>query len=329
LLRRQVVHGAQSADVDASRLLGSVHFGRTGHLRPPGQGLALRVPLDGLDDHTAAIDLWSGAAPVRVERAGNVELATDGRSLFGYLRVDEEAAGGLRAAAREAYASIFAILDQSLCSHPLRFWNYVPHINRELDGLERYRHFNIGRQEAFLASGRSAFAGAPAACAIGTEAGGLTIYFVAAREAPTPIENPRQVSAYHYPTEHGPRTPTFSRATLVTGGRPMLFLSGTASVVGHRSEHPGDVAAQTRESFVNVRTLVDAANGKFSAPPFAIDRLAYTVYVRHAADYERVRRQFTVEVGATSTAAQQAVFLKGDICRAELLVEIEATGSLI
>ena len=328
MYRRLVAHGARSPEVDAARLLGSVHFGRTGPIRQPGPEPALRVPLEVVADQTTAIDLWSGAGPPQIERAGNVEVASDGRNLFGYMRIDEKSAGGLRSAAREAYASIFAALDRSLCPHPLRFWNYVPHINQEFDGLERYRHFNIGRQEAFLASGRSAFAGAPAACAIGTEAGPLTIYFVATTKAPMPIENPRQVSAYRYPTEHGPRSPTFSRASLMPGARPMLFISGTASVVGHRSEHPGDAAAQTRETFVNLRTLVAAANGKFSAPPFAVDRLAYTVYVRHASDYERVRDQFEAEVGAASAAAQEAVFLKGDICRAELLVEVEATGSL-
>jgi hypothetical protein len=31
-------------------------------------------------------------------------------------------------------------------------------------------------------------------------------------------------------------------------------------------------------------------------------------------------------VGAASAAARSAVLLQGDICRAELLVEIEATG---
>jgi len=268
------------------------------------------------------LDAWLGDGPARIESVAGVDLATDDRALFGCVQIDEASAGGLRAATRHVYASIFAVLERGACRFPVRFWNYIPHINRDLDGLERYRHFNIGRQEAFLAAGRPAFAGAPAGCAIGAEANDLTVYFVAAKDPPLAIENPRQVSAYHYPAEHGPRSPTFSRATLTAGGSHTLFISGTASVVGHRSQHPGDAAAQTRETFVNLRTLVEAANRGHAAPPFSLERLVYTVYVRHAEDYELVRQQFAAEVAAS----EPVIFLRGDICRAELLVEIEATG---
>lgn len=327
MLRRQLADQAHPREVDAAQVLGRVCFGGAGQHGQDRHGLELRVPLDVVAGQAPVVDLWLGAAPVRLDRIAGVDVATDGRRLFGYAHVDERSAGGLRAATRQAYASIFAALDRGACAHPLRFWNYVPRINQTQDGLERYRDFNVGRQEAFLAARRPAFAGAPAACAIGTARGALTVYFVAAQDAPIALENPRQVSAYHYPVEYGPRSPTFSRATLVTGGSPMLFISGTASVVGHRSEHAGDATAQTRETFVNLRTLVDIANRGFSVAPFALDRLLYTVYVRNAAYCERVRRQFVAEVGARSAASQRAVFLEGDICRAELLVEIEAVGS--
>jgi chorismate lyase/3-hydroxybenzoate synthase len=321
LLRRLSAHDAHRDD-DASSVLGKVHFGSAERPSENQRGPELHVPLELLNDRASVVDVWLGEGPPRIERYANVEVSTDDRVLFGCVQIDEESAGGLRAAARDAYTSIFAALERGACTHPLRFWNYVPHINREQDGLERYRHFNIARQEAFLAAGRPAFSGAPAACAIGAEGTHLTVYFVAAKDPPLAVENPRQVSAYHYPAEHGPRSPTFSRATVAAGGRPTLFISGTASVVGHRSQHPGDVTAQTRETFVNLRALVDAANRGYSAPPFSLERLLYTVYVRHAEHYELVRRQFAAEVAASETA----VFLRGDICRAELLVEIEATG---
>jgi enamine deaminase RidA (YjgF/YER057c/UK114 family) len=326
LLRRLFVQGNRG-ELDPSHVLGTVCFGSaidfdTGHSAP-----MLRLPLDMLDYDRPCLDLWFGAGASSVRRFGVVEVASDGNLLFGCAQVDERSAGGLRAAARQAYAAIFAALDEGPCAHPLRFWNYVPHINQPFDGLERYRHFNVGRQEAFLAARRAAFAGAPAACAIGTEATGLTVYFVAAKEPPIPIENPRQVSAYHYPAEYGPRSPTFSRASLALIDQPGLFISGTASIVGHRSEHPGDPAAQTRETFANLRAVLEAANAKLPARAFALERLLYTVYVRHAADFENVRQQFVAEVGAQSYAVRNAIFLRADICRAELLVEIEATGS--
>ena len=313
-------------DVDAARVLGAVTFGAPGRDVAP-KSLTQHVPLDVLGT-APTLDLWCGEGPARIERMGDVEVATDGTRLFGCIEVDETSAGGPRAAAHHAYASIFAALARGGCVHPLRFWNYVPRINEPLDGLERYRHFNIGRQQAFLAARRTAFAGAPAACALGTTADKLVVYFVAAAEPPTSLENPRQVSAYNYPAEYGPRSPTFSRATLTTAREPTLFISGTASIVGHRSQHPGDPSAQTHETFNNLRALVEAANTRCAQPAFSLDRLAYTVYMRRPADLAVVRDQFNREVGVSSQAARGAVFLRADICRAELLVEIEATSSV-
>jgi len=323
---------AQPPAIEETRVLGTVTFGASDRRTP---SVRFQVPLEVLDGGRTWIDIWSGRAAARVTQIGDVNVATDGHLLFGKVEIDESPTRGPQAAAREAYASIFAALEQAGPANPLRFWNYVPHINRPLDGLERYRHFNVGRQEAFLTARRTAFEGAPAACAIGAEAPRLSVYFVAAVDAPIPIENPRQVSAYHYPTEYGPRSPTFSRATLTTGPAPTLFISGTASVVGHRSMHPGDAVAQTRETFVNLRALVDAANtrlqtrlqARLQAPVFALNQLIYTVYVRNPADLQRIRAQFEAEVGTSGAAARNAVFLRADICRADLLVEIEATGT--
>jgi hypothetical protein len=55
--------------------------------------------------------------------------------------------------------------------------------------------------------------------------------------------------------------------------------------------------------------------------------LIYTVYVRDPADLGVVREVFERAVGAGSSAARDAVYLQADICRADLLVEIEAMAS--
>jgi hypothetical protein len=87
----------------------------------------------------------------------------------------------------------------------------------------------------------------PAASAVGIADGPLDLCFFAGRgEPPLPLENPRQISTYDYPPQYGPRAPTFSRATLAQiGGQWTLFISGTASIVGHQSLHPDDILAQT------------------------------------------------------------------------------------
>jgi chorismate lyase/3-hydroxybenzoate synthase len=156
------------------------------------------------------------------------------------------------------------------------------------------------------------------------------VHFLAGREAPRAVENPRQVSAYRYPSQYGPRAPTFSRGALasVGGGREALFLSGTASIVGHQTLHAGDVARQTEETLANVAAVVDAANALSTIGPHAhrVDTLDCTVYVRHPQDLTTVREVLARRLGPDAPALRNAIYLRADVCRADLLVEIEAHG---
>ncbi len=122
----------------------------------------------------------------------------------------------------------------------------------------------------------------PAACALGSPAGSpLSIYFLAARRPPKMIENPRQTSAYHYPPKFGRHRPIFSRAC-VWGepGSGQLFVSGTASIVGHETIHRGDVVAQTRETMVNIGALLEEANRVVGSGRYSVAGLKLKVYVR-------------------------------------------------
>jgi chorismate lyase/3-hydroxybenzoate synthase len=229
----------------------------------------------------------------------------------------------LHTATSEAYREIFATLDELACPHLLRVWNYLPQINVDTYGMERYRQFNSARRSALVASGRDLAGNVPAACALGSVNGSpLVIYFLASRQAPTVIENPRQVSAYEYPPQYGPK-PVFSRASVLreTSGS-MLFISGTASIVGHQTVHAGDVAAQTRETLVNIEALLGEANRVSGAPRFGLETLAYKVYVRNSADLPLIQSQLHATLGREA----QVVYLQADICRQDLLVEIEAIG---
>jgi chorismate lyase / 3-hydroxybenzoate synthase len=273
----------------------------------------------------SVFDAW-GDAPGEARHHGCVRYATDGAWLFGRIEIDERGAA-LQAVAQRAYADLFEVLAANDCPNLLRVWNYLADINVETGGTERYRQFNAGRQQAFVDAQRSAFDGAPAACALGTARGPLVIQFLAGRSVPVAIENPRQVSAYRYPDVYGERSPTFSRAALADVGaqRTALFVSGTASIVGHETVHAGDVRRQTEESLRNISTLRRLA-GERSGREFDAGAMIYTLYLRRAADAAAVREVFEREVGAASRGAREAVYLQADICRADLLVEIEAHG---
>ncbi len=300
----------------AATSLGGLGWGLAG-----GGLAALDVPV--LSPQGPCVDAWHGAAPLRPGRTGGVSWQADGDWVFGQVDTPE-ADTDLAGTTRRAYRDVFAALQEAGRPHLLRLWNYLPRINAEGGGLERYRQFNIGRQQAFIDAGHDAFEGAPAACALGTRGGGLGIRFLAGRTAPRPLENPRQVPAWRYSPAFGPRSPTFSRAALAEagGGELALFVSGTASIVGEGTVHAGDVRAQVRETLLNLQAVVDAARAQCTAG-FTLPALSCVVYVRHVADAAAVREAFEAGVGGLAPAAAQAVYLQADICRADLLVEIE------
>jgi chorismate lyase/3-hydroxybenzoate synthase len=287
---------------------------------------AIAAPLLAPASHAAWLDAWFSNGTLQTHQHGCVQYVSDGQWLHGCAVADDRD-GGVHAATQRAYADLFNVLASTPCTHLLRLWNYLADINLETNGSERYRQFNAGRQQAFLDVRRDAFEGSPAACALGTHGGPLRVYFLAGRTPPIPVENPRQVSAYRYPETYGPRAPTFSRGALadVGHGRQALFISGTASIVGHQSVHIGDVRRQTEESLANVAAVRDAAAAR-AGRPFAASEMFYTVYVRHADDLAAVRDVFERTIGPTSLAAREATYLHADICRADLLVEIEAHG---
>jgi hypothetical protein len=98
-------------------------------------------------------------------------------------------------------------------------------------------------------------------------------------------------------------------------------MSGTASIVGHRSLHAGDVAAQTRETLANIEALLAETN-RSTGGRFTPASLACKVYVRHPTDLPIIQAQIQAKLGT----ALRAMYLKADICREDLLMEIEATG---
>jgi chorismate lyase/3-hydroxybenzoate synthase len=250
--------------------------------------------------------------------------------LFGSITVDEERFAGnastaLLQATAAAYEEIFALLQETRHPHLIRVWNYLPEINLAADGDERYRHFNSARQTAFRNSGRSTVGTVPAASALGSPAGSpISIYFLASSGPPTMIENPRQTSAYHYPPKFGAHSPTFSRACVLGGAAGTnLFISGTASILGHETVHRGDVAAQTHESLANIDALLTEANRIVGTTRYALDGLKFKVYVREPADIAAIETALAATVQPTTPV----VYLQADVCREELLVEIEATGA--
>ena len=266
------------------------------------------------------------------QHLGNIAYRSNDNYLFGIIELPEltenttqlEGTSDLQRNTEQAYNEIFALMDALGYRYIYRVWNYMANINGMTHSLERYRQFNAGRKEAFARHPELTSNQYPAACALGLANGPLSIAFLLGRDiAPIAIENPRQVSAYEYPEQYGPRTPSFSRATLLksTTGYT-LFISGTASIVGHQTLHIDDVAAQTRETMLNLGTVIEQANKEIDKPLFDLDSMFLRVYVRNAADLPIIKATMQDYLGTVP----HATFILADICRQDLLLEIEATG---
>jgi len=267
-------------------------------------------------------EVWTSRLPVTYHQAEGIHYATTDEVLFGSLQMEECPNMELDILTYNAYRRLLLRIRALGYPHLLRVWNYFPQINRESNGLERYRHFCVGRHQALAEDCADFPRTLPAGTAIGTMSGPLSIHFLTARQPGIHIENPRQVSAYHYPPVYGPRSPSFARATLrQSASGSQLFISGTASVVGHVSAHIGNPYTQALETLHNVNTLIahteqlhGVRRGQWTG------KSVFKVYIRDPEHFERIRDILKERL----PSRVQILYLQGEMCRRELLVEIEA-----
>ena len=226
----------------------------------------------------------------------------------------------LGAAALDLYRRLFAV---TAPLHLYRVWNYVPHINAVAAGLENYRHFCHGRSLAFEEHfGVDFQRWLPAASAVGAAAGPLTIAFLAGAGRPRYLENPRQTPAFQYPPAYGPRAPSFSRATVVPGETgSMVFVAGTAAIRGHDTVAPGDLDTQITCTLENLQCIGQACEAGLALGGDGTWQRSFKVYLRHREDLPRAIAR--LESGLLRPGDQVA-YLQADICRTELVFEIEA-----
>ena len=283
-----------------------------------GEGVApskdpryLQVPLEGLDRLTP-LELWQVDGPVSCGGDGALRWSTGGGWLFAAIELDEREHGGAAATAQLGYERLHQLVAAHAERHVLRVWNYLGAINHGDGDAEHYKHFCDGR-----AAGMGNFFadGFPAATAIGHrgDAQRLQIYLLACDQPGQRVENPRQVSAWCYPRQYGRTPPSFARAMSLPAG-DALAISGTAAVVGHSSAHQNDLEAQLGETMINLDALLanaGMASGFDSHSPLK-------AYVRHPADAQRVR-----EFLGAKLPGVPVLMLHGDICRSELLFEID------
>lgn len=309
-----------------NHVLALIEYGRVRSPLTDPTHLSVSVNMEQLNE-TPLAEVWTSPLPISTHKVNGVHIAFNEEVVFGHVQC--EGLGGtdleetdLEEIVNAAYLRIFDTI--SLLGYPslVRIWNYFPAINSEKKGLEQYKRFCIGRHRAFSERFKEYKSILPAASAVGTPSGPFQLYFLAGKPKAIHIENPRQISAYDYPQLYGPKSPSFARGTIIPSpSLSYLFVAGTASIVGHATQHKDDCFKQTVESLANLESLVKhakKANGEVFGSQSSLSLLK--VYLRHHQHLKVIRETVEKCFGYQPSV----LYLGGEMCRKDLLVEIEA-----
>lgn len=247
-------------------------------------------------------------------------FASDEELLVGELKLSEVDQNGIRRTAAEAYRRLLDLVAGSGFPYVLRVWNFFSAINDGHGDAERYKLFSEGRARGL---GPHWAQCEPAATVIGRPHGSrwFHLLWLAAKSPGQAIDNPRQTRPRDYGRQYGVEAPRFSRGMLwhSTKRGTVLLVSGTAAVVGEASQHAGDLARQFAEIERNLYALLAEAAARVNRPARFDGGSVFIAYVRDETAQFRVQRMLKA-----AFPDSRALVTAGEICRADLLLEVEA-----
>jgi enamine deaminase RidA (YjgF/YER057c/UK114 family) len=292
-----------------------------------------------------AIEAWSIAGindPVQIERFGSkMVLARHGGKTWAFLA--DIRPGTAAQPLYDRSLSAFHSASFRLQGAGMRFddvvrtWLYLGNITGAEKETTRYLELNRARTDYFRnkkfleslvppAWNKPVY---PASTGIGAQSSDIVLGCIALKsEQPDtvliPLENPQQIAAYDYAHEYGPESPKFARAMAIASGESVAtFISGTASITASDTRHVDDLERQTHQTLDNIEVLISPDNFQkhgFPGMGATLGDLALArIYLKRPEDYQEARAICRQRLGDLP-----AVFVVGDICRPELLVEIEA-----
>ncbi|MDR0338625.1 MAG: hypothetical protein LBI18_16255 [Planctomycetaceae bacterium] len=138
-----------------------------------------------------------------------------------------------------------------------------------------------------------------------------------------PLENPNQTSAFDYGTVYSPQSPKFSRAmAVVVKNSCLVFVSGTASITESESRFPENPEKQTEQTLDNIAQLIDGKNLERHGILGFVSDLSHLkiarVYVKRPNELAVIKKVCDQRLGMIPI-----LYTIADVCRPELLVEIE------
>jgi len=325
---RQTFFLAQAVDRSEVVSIAEQVFGRPA----PATSYVYQAPAEG---QALSCEMWAFPSGATIQRGKYMTSASTPTATWGFV-------GGMEIGdaepPREGLSRILGEAQRELHDRGLavaqmvRTWYYIGGILGAGEGESPYDRFNAARNDCYRANW-SDLCLSPASTGIGMGTGriafeGLFLKNGAGGGEISWIDNPLQTPPHFYRGIADPeRKPSFSRAAAVRlGNGAVLFISGTASIRDSEVISVGDPAAQTRITIENIETLMGADNlvGNHGLARGATlgDLQGYRVYLKRAGDLDVVRdccRRRLPPVPHT--------YLVADVCRPDLLVEIEGVAA--
>lgn len=272
------------------------------------------------------IEIWTSSSKVSYGVFNNIKYANDGENLFACIsEIDKET--DMEILGEIIYDKLFNMLDMSKYRNVYRIWNYMSNITGlDYKDRERYKTFCSGRSISYEKNKINNNGILPAATCIGDESYLVNVFFLFSLNLiGNNIENPNQVPAYIYPKQYGNKSPLFSRATYCSrkNNHFELYISGTASIVGHNSVFIDNPEKQCLQIFENLKSLISKENllrYGIKDEMTLRDLDCVKVYIKNKKDYHVIREICSYILNPEAFVA----YFEGNVCRGNLLVEIEA-----
>ena len=292
----------------------------------------------------STVETGAGSPDIRFKAKGNIDytLLSEGNERWLFLGIDDRHVS--EADFQALVHRYFSVAEDILRSenmdfrHVVRQWNYIENITSTIrDDSDEFQYYQIFNDIRALFYEKSGMRGDyPAATGIGCDAGGFVLELLAAADVhhrrTIPIRSPVQKNAYDYSSgvlvgqafhPVAKQAPLFERAKMMlSDDEALVFVSGTAAISGEKSADNRDPYEQTEATIRNIFELLTAENLADNGVEKSLTNLQPTgirAYVKHPAHAEEVAACCQIHFPDTPV-----LLLRADVCRPELLVEMEA-----
>lgn len=220
----------------------------------------------------------------------------------------------------------------------VRQWNYIEQITKINNGRQHYQEFNDSRSIFYsLTEWKNGY---PAATGIGTLFGGIMLdldalyYFEEQKKNIYPLDNTLQIAAFSYSKDvllgkddeelKVKTTPKFERAKLIYD-QGLVYISGTAAIRGEKSLEGVGIEKQTITTLENIEYLISLTTLKSAVAELVNTdaRLkSIRIYLKTVEMLNSAR-----DIISDRYPDLPAIYVLADVCRDELLIEIEGIAS--